>query len=290
MGGQWLEWLRVDYGQVQRVQWILFLTACVAVVSLADDRISIPPRIRFVIHGLVASIVVIGVGVRIDSIAIPLVGSWMLGEAATLVTILFIVWIVNLYNFMDGMDGFAGGMTVIGFSCLSVSAWIGQDVSLATLTLFIAASAGGFLVYNLPPARIFMGDIGSISLGFLAGAISVVGVHSNVFDVWVPILIFSPFIMDATVTLLRRLCAGKKVWLPHREHYYQRLVLCGWGSKKTMWVEYALMSVCGSAGLLYTVVGDPGRLVVLCIWVLLYVSLIAGVRIVEQKEYRKHAK
>ncbi len=276
-------WSHFDSFQIQQIQWILLLTLCIAVVSFADDRVGVSPGIRFGVHAVVACSVVFGVGVKIDTIAIPLLGTWVLGDASAFLTALFLMWIVNLYNFMDGMDGFAGGMTVLGFAFLSGSAWIGGHEALGALALFIVAAAGGFLVYNMPPAKVFMGDVGSISLGFLAGALSVVGISAGVFDVWVPILIFSPFIMDATATLLRRLFQGKKIWLPHREHYYQRLVLSGWGRKRTVWMEYVLMCVCGCGAILYTFLGDGARLILLGGWAVLYGVLMVGVRMVEKK-------
>tara|TARA_B100000315_G_C14594879_1_gene598295 strand:+ start:9166 stop:10278 length:1113 start_codon:yes stop_codon:yes gene_type:complete len=276
-------WAHSDPLQMQQIQWILLLTLCIAAVSFVDDRFGVPSWIRFGVHAVVAGSVVYGLGVKIDIIAIPLLETWMLGDTAALLTIFFLMWIVNLYNFMDGMDGFAGGMTVLGFGFLSGSAWIGGNETLGALALFIAASAGGFLVYNMPPAKIFMGDIGSTSLGFLAGALSVVGISAGVFDVWVPILIFSPFIMDATATLLRRLFQGKKIWLPHREHYYQRLVLSGWGRKRTVWAEYVLMCVCGWGAILYVFLSDGAQLVLLSAWVALYGFLMTGVQIVERK-------
>ncbi len=273
--------------QMQQIQWILLLTLCIAAVSFVDDRVGVRPGIRFGMHAVMAGSVVFGAGAKINTITIPLLGTWMVGDAAALLTMLFIMWIVNLYNFMDGMDGFAGGMTVLGFGFLSCSAWIGGDETLGMLALLVAAATGGFLVYNMPPAKIFMGDVGSTSLGFLAGALSVVGVSSGVFDVWVPILIFSPFIMDATTTLLRRLFQGKKIWLPHREHYYQRLVLSGWGRKKTVWVEYVLMCVCGCGAILYAFLGDGARLILLCAWATLYGTLMVGVRMVEWEASKK---
>lgn len=280
-------WTHSGLLQMRQIQWILLLTLCIAAVSFADDRVGVPPGIRFGVHAAIAGSVVFGAGAKIDTITTPFLGTWMVGDAAAPLTTLFIMWIVNLYNFMDGMDGFAGGMTVLGFGFLSGSAWVGGNETLGALALFIAAAAGGFLVYNRPPAKIFMGDVGSISLGFLAGALSVVGISSGAFDVWVPILIFSPFIMDATTTLFRRLFQGKKIWLPHREHYYQRLVLSGWGRRKTVWAEYLLMCACGGAAILYAFLGDGARLILLCAWGTLYAGLIVGVNMLEREASKR---
>jgi UDP-GlcNAc:undecaprenyl-phosphate GlcNAc-1-phosphate transferase len=104
-------------------------------------------------------------------------------------------------------------------------------------------------VHNFPPARVFMGDTGSIPLGFLAGALGGYGWAAGAWPAWFPVLVFSPFVVDATVTLLRRLARRERVWIAHRTHYYQRLVLCGWSPRRLAWSAYALMAVAAAAAL-----------------------------------------
>jgi UDP-N-acetylmuramyl pentapeptide phosphotransferase/UDP-N-acetylglucosamine-1-phosphate transferase len=98
------------------------------------------------------------------------------------------------------------------------------------------------LLFNFDPARIFMGDVGSIPLGFLAASLGLVGIQREVWPLWFPVLVFAPFIVDATVTLLRRAWRREKIWQAHREHYYQRLVQSGWSHRKLALHEYALMA------------------------------------------------
>jgi UDP-N-acetylmuramyl pentapeptide phosphotransferase/UDP-N-acetylglucosamine-1-phosphate transferase len=146
------------------------------------------------------------------------------------------------------------------------------------------AGVSGFLVFNWPPARIFMGDVGSTFLGFLAGVLSVRGVRDGLFDFWVPVLVFSPFIVDATLTLLRRLFRGERIWQAHREHYYQRLVLLGWSHRKTVLAEYVLMLACGGSAVFYQQAGPRLRLLVLLSWVIIYTALGLGIRLLEQRK------
>lgn len=196
--------------------------------------------------------------------------------------ILGLVWVTNLYNFMDGMDGFAGGMTVIGHGCLSYLAWQGGHHLIFLLSLMIAAAASGFLIWNFPPAKIFMGDSGSIPLGFLTGALALLGVHDKLFDAWVPVLIFSPFWVDATMTMIRRMLHGEKVWQAHRSHYYQRAVLLGWGHRKTVLAEYGLMVLCVGLAILYQFGTDSLRLLVLAVWGILFGGLMVGLTMAER--------
>jgi len=163
--------------------------------------------------------------------------------------ILAVVWITNLYNFMDGADGVAGGMALIGFGAYGVAAVLAGHVALAALCVAVAAAAAAFLLHNFHPARIFLGDVGSIPLGFLAGGLGVVGWRDDVWPLWFPVLAFAPFIADATVTLLRRLIRGERVWHAHREHYYQRIVRMGFGHRGSACAGYAAMLMCAGAAL-----------------------------------------
>jgi UDP-N-acetylmuramyl pentapeptide phosphotransferase/UDP-N-acetylglucosamine-1-phosphate transferase len=204
-----------------------------------------------------------------------------LGSLAAPVTMVFLVWMTNLYNFMDGMDGFAGGMTVLGFGMMAYLFWIGGQPVLCSIALMQAAAALGFLQHNFPPAKIFMGDVGSIPTGFLAGSLGVLGCREQVFDVWVPLVIFSPFIIDATATVLRRAMRGERIWRAHREHYYQRLVLAGWTHRRTVTVEYGVMACCGLLALLYQLSGDGQRIVILGAWMTFFVVLAGFVHRME---------
>jgi UDP-N-acetylmuramyl pentapeptide phosphotransferase/UDP-N-acetylglucosamine-1-phosphate transferase len=150
---------------------------------------------------------------------------------------------------MDGSDGLAGGMAVIGFAAYAFAAGLAGHAPLAATSLAVSAAAAGFLAYNFPPARIFLGDVGSIPLGFLAGALGVIGWRDDVWPLWFPVLVFGPFIGDATITLFKRAARRERVWQAHREHYYQRLVRMGFGHRNTALIGYAAMLVCAAAAL-----------------------------------------
>lgn len=153
-----------------------------------------------------------------------------------------------LYNFMDGSDGLAGGMACSGFLCYAIAAAFAGNTQFALLNLAIAAAAAGFLIHNFHPARIFLGDAGSVPLGFLAATLGLTGWQQCDWTWWFPLIVFAPFIVDASVTLARRLLSGARVWEAHRDHYYQRLVRLG-GHRRTALLEYALMAGSGALAL-----------------------------------------
>ena len=263
--------------------WILVTTGVISMVSLVDDRWGLSIGVRLVVHLLVATLLVIGAGLVLPPIEIPVLGPMSLGWSAAPITVVFLVWMANLYNFMDGMDGFAGGMTVVGCGLLGYLAWQAHHPVIAVIAILQSAAAAGFLIHNLPPAKIFMGDVGSISTGFLVAALIVLGCRDGVFDLWVPLIIFSPFILDATVTLVWRALRHEKVWEAHRDHYYQRLVISGWSHTRTVFLEYGLMALCGVFALLYQYAVEAWRSAILGGWVMLFVVLVLAVRGIERR-------
>lgn len=263
--------------------WIILSMLLVFVVSFIDDCIGLPATLRLSVQAAAACIVIAGVGLTVSAIPIPGGPTIQLGLAAVPVSALLLVWMANLYNFMDGMDGFAGGMTFWGFGFLAYLGWQAQFPVMLIISTFVAMGALGFLMHNFPPARIFMGDAGSITVGFLAGTLMILGVRDRLFEIWVPIMIFSPFIVDASVTLVKRVLHGKRVWEAHREHYYQRVVLSGWSHRRTVLAEYGVMILCGGLAVSYHHSTDNVRVIILGVWAGMFVLLAMLVHMRELK-------
>jgi len=143
----------------------------------------------------------------------------------------------------------AGGMTVAGFAFLGAGAWMSGDDALLIECAIVAAAGAAFLLFNFPPARLFMGDAGSVPIGFLAAVLSLSGWRDGDWPFWFPAAVFAPFIADATATLFKRMLARERFWEAHKKHYYQRLVRMGWSHRGTALAEYALMLACGATAL-----------------------------------------
>lgn len=215
--------------------WLIALMAAgLALMSQVDDRRGLPARLRFGGHAVAVIVLLAAYPAAVPWWALAGLGFLML-------------WLINLYNFMDGADGLAGGMALFGFGAYAVAALTGAAPShdLAIAGAAIAGAALGFLLLNFHPARLFLGDAGSIPLGFLAGAFGYWGWREQVWPIWFPALVFSPFIADASVTLLRRLLRGEKFWQAHREHYYQRVIRSGVSHGRAAVYSYLIM-LCGT--------------------------------------------
>lgn len=266
---------------------LLLGAVLIAAISALDDRFGLSQAIRLFVQ-IIASLALVHGDFVIQDEVLP--GLFLENPAvATAGTVLLALWLTNLYNFMDGMDGFAGGMAVIGFGALAWLGWRQGDLVFAGSALMISAAAAGFLWFNFPPARIFMGDAGSTTLGFLVAAFAVWADRRGVGPVWLTLVVFSPFVVDATATLLRRAMCGEPVWRAHRSHYYQRLVQLGWGHRRTLLVEYTAMLISVAAAL--AVAGAPRDVqwATLAALAVAYASAAFAIRTLEKKCINVHS-
>ncbi|MBK9130725.1 MAG: glycosyltransferase family 4 protein [Gammaproteobacteria bacterium] len=270
------------FGEVLEVIWLATGALIIAIISFIDDRLHVPVRIRLSIHLLAAITLVIG-GLQWQSIELPGLHINLPPGITHVLSVLFIIWMTNLYNFMDGMDGLAGGMAVFGFGTLGMLGHLAGDDFYAAMCWMIAASSAGFLVWNFPPARIFMGDTGSSVLGLLAAALSLWADRDGLFPLWTAMLIFAPFVFDATLTLARRTLQGERIWEAHRSHYYQRLVQAGWSHRRTVLWEYGLMLLC-SAGAFYAFrASTAGQWMIIGMILSTCLAGVVGVRHIERR-------
>jgi UDP-N-acetylmuramyl pentapeptide phosphotransferase/UDP-N-acetylglucosamine-1-phosphate transferase len=236
------------------------LAAAMMILSLVDDWRSLPAGVRLLGHLAAAGLFV-------------LASEPGLGWPLALVLVVAIGWMTNLFNFMDGADGLAGGMAVFGFTTYAIAACTAGETTFALANLCVAAAAVAFLLFNFPPARMFMGDAGSVPLGFLAAALGLSGWQAGLWPWWFPPVVFAPFVLDASVTLIRRALRGERVWQAHRSHYYQRQVLMGWSHRQLAWFEYGLMLVTALAALSARAADTAAQAAILAMLVIIYVVI-----------------
>jgi UDP-N-acetylmuramyl pentapeptide phosphotransferase/UDP-N-acetylglucosamine-1-phosphate transferase len=256
----------------------------VAGVSFADDVRPLPAWLRFLVHFLAAILLVCAAGFDPALRLLPGV-EWLAPLwALRIFCVVFTVWLVNLYNFMDGMDGLAGGMAVSGFGTLALLGYLAGSPAYAVAAALVAVAALSFLPFNFPPARLFMGDVGSGSLGFLAALFMLLAERLRLFPLWLGALVFSPFIVDATWTVIRRALHGRRPWQAHREHFYQRLVQSGWSHRRTTLWAYTLMLKCSLLSLLAFWSSGAGVQGLLLGWMAaVYLAIIAYVNARERR-------
>ena len=266
--GLFTAWITGDYALVALPTGISIFT--LALVALLDDRHNLGAGLRLLIQMAVVAFL-------LYSSHRPGLNTLVYAAA-----FLLLVWMINLYNFMDGMDGFAGGMAIMGFGTFALLAWQAGNMEFALGCAIIVAACLGFLLLNFPPARLFMGDAGSTVLGLLAGLVILKAHHDAILPLWLGILVFSPFIVDASVTLVTRVLRGERFWLPHKTHNYQKLVETGWGHKRTVLAEYALMIACSGTAIAAAPQSLPRQTVIIAVWAVIYTILIYQIHRAEQ--------
>jgi len=205
-----------------RLLVVLFAAALLAAISWIDDLRGLSPAIR-----LLAQFIAVSFGMLALMPAAPVFQFRPMPGLDAAAAALLWLWFVNLFNFMDGIDGLAGSeAAAIGIGLLLFAGvGAGSDPGFAALSGSAAAAALGFLVWNWAPARIFLGDVGSVPCGYLLGFLLLDVARRGYWKIALILPLY--FLADATLTLLRRLLRGERVWQAHRQHFYQRAVQRG---------------------------------------------------------------
>lgn len=235
----------------------------VALVGWIDDHRHLSPALRLAVHLGAAAWLLFSIPVQTPGWA-----GWLFG-------VLGGAWVVNLYNFMDGIDGLAAAEAI--FVCLAAG-WLMDDQTraLSGLTWAVAGACAGFLPFNLPPARIFMGDVGSAFLGAVLVTLALAAQASDALPLATWLVLGAVFWVDATYTLAVRLLRGQRVWQPHRGHAYQILAR-RWGGHGRVTMAVLLYDALWLLPLAVWSEGDPhrgywavvmaaGPVLLLCLW------------------------
>jgi UDP-N-acetylmuramyl pentapeptide phosphotransferase/UDP-N-acetylglucosamine-1-phosphate transferase len=236
--------------QDPRILGYLVGASVVGLVSWMDDIRSLPSLVRLAAHAIGAAVAILALGHWTD-VTIPGVGSVALGWLGLPLTAVWVIGLTNAYNFMDGIDGIAAGQGVVaGLAWAVIGSMTGQGV-VSTLGLLLAATCLGFLAHNWPPARIFMGDVGSAFLGYSFAVLPLLlaqpaaGPRLRGIAPVLGCLVVWPFVLDAAFTFLRRLARRENVLAAHRSHVYQRLVIGGYSHRRVTSL-YAALAVAGA--------------------------------------------
>jgi UDP-N-acetylmuramyl pentapeptide phosphotransferase/UDP-N-acetylglucosamine-1-phosphate transferase len=189
-----------------------------AVLGWWDDHRSLSVRLRLTVQ----------LAVTFYLLACASGNGWIGGVVAAAAAGLSIMWMTNLYNFMDGSNGMAALQGIFAGSLLAWLHVIAGDAAAALLCLLLVAACAGFLPWNLGRARVFMGDVGSLALGFALAGLLLYGVGSGHFGLPAGALVMALFLADSTLTLVARVIRGERWYNAHRQHLYQRLIARGW--------------------------------------------------------------
>jgi Fuc2NAc and GlcNAc transferase len=215
----------------------------IAWVSWLDDLRPLPNRVRLSVHLLGASIAVAGIGAW-NTVDLPLSLPLRLGWLGLPITLLWIVGLTNAYNFMDGIDGLAGSQAVVAGCGWVILGWLSGQPLVMVLGLLLASATLGFLGHNWSPATIFMGDVGSAFLGYSFATLTVLASQGDPRLALAGVLLVWLFLFDTAFTIVRRLRNGENIFVAHRSHLYQRLVIAGY-THRTVTSVYIVLALVG---------------------------------------------
>ena len=236
----------------------------IAAVSFADDLGRIPTFVLKLAAQILAATILVLFGVVFRHWSLPWIGSFDLGALGIPLTVLWVVALTNIVNFMDGLDGLAAGACAIAALFLGLATFVEGSLFVYLFCYVLAAAALGFLPFNFPRARIFMGDVGSQFLGFVFAALAVIAAEhdaSRTSFLVVPLLFFH-FIFDTMFTMARRARRGENLTQAHRSHLYQLLNRCGWSHARVSALHFAMTALQGVGALVLIRLGPDRRALV----------------------------
>ncbi len=202
----------------------------VAITGWVDDHKHIPAFIRAILYGIASALSIYYLDIEFN--IFPNSSGLMLKYSLVVMSVIMIVWLINLYNFMDGTDGFSAIQAISTSMMSSLLFYVAGQEAMFIISMVVAVSTSGFLYWNWPPAKIFMGDVGSCVLGFSFGVLAIVGEMTNSISLSVWFVLLSVFICDASFTLILRIVRHEKWYEAHKSHAYQRLISLGVSHKK----------------------------------------------------------
>lgn len=249
----------------------------VAAVGFADDRGSTPVFIRLAVHAAAA----VWATYLLGGLSVLSIGSRVieLGIFGNVLGALAVVWALNLFNFMDGIDGIAASEAIFVTGAGAALTWrSGLSGEVPIVAALIAAASFGFLLWNWPPARIFMGDVGSGYLGYVIGVMILASACDNPSAVWVWLILGGVFFVDATVTLVRRTVRRERIFEAHRGHAYQWLAR-RWGSHRPVTIAVMTLNLLWLLPWAFLAVRHPSRaswIALVALLPLIVVAIAAG--------------
>ena len=237
----------------------------IVILGLIDDYTNLPAKVKLA-GQIAAACVLVAFDVRIDFISDPFGDFLYLEVFAIPATIFWIVGLTNTVNLIDGLDGLAAGVATIAAVTIFLVALQQDFLLVAVLTAALAGAAIGFLYYNFNPARIFMGDTGSMFLGFMLAGISIIGAVKSAATIAliVPILALGLPILDTTFAIVRRYRGGVPIFKPDKGHLHHRLLDLGFTQRQAVLLMYVISALLGLSAVALTEVSSTIAILIVC--------------------------
>lgn len=266
--------------------YIMGGATAILILGIVDDVIDLSAKFKFVVQIVIAIVIVFWGGLQVDFINLPFGGQLEFGFFSSVITILWIVGITNAINFIDGLDGLAAGVSAIALVTIAGMAMIMGNVYVFSMAILLFFSILGFLRYNFHPAKIFMGDTGSMFLGFMIGVLSLLGFKNvAIISFIIPIFILGVPIADTLIAMVRRYINKQPMTSPDSSHLHHRLVKYGFTHKQTVLFIYALSGMFSLAAFLFSMTTVWGSILIFLIALFVLQILIENLELIN-KNYK----
>lgn len=266
--------------------------ACIIIIlGVLDDKFNLSAKVKFAVQVLVACMIASS-GLTMDFFSVPFFEDRLqLGWLAFPVTVLWIVGITNSINLIDGLDGLAAGISVIGLSTIAFMALTADKILILSISAVVIASTLGFLVHNFHPAKIFMGDTGSLFLGYMIAILSLLGLYKSVtlFSIVVPVIILGVPIFDTSFAIIRRLLNKQPISAPDKSHIHHRLMAFGLSHRMTVIAIYLIGIIFSLSAILLTT-ATLWLSVFILFMLVLFVQIIAEVTGLVNEKFKPFTK
>jgi UDP-GlcNAc:undecaprenyl-phosphate GlcNAc-1-phosphate transferase len=281
--------LRAD---LKPIMSVIICGLLVLLIGAYDDLRGAKATVKFLSLGCV-TVLFYALGGRIEGLSIPLVGQVSLNPIVGFaLTLVWVLGITNAFNLIDGVDGLATGSALFSSLVLLTTSLIQGNARTAVIALALSGALAGFLRYNFNPASIFLGDSGSLLVGFVLAALSVQGSQkaSTAVAVAIPILAFGLPVVDTSVTIARRLLSGKPIFKGDREHIHHMLLARGWSQRRVALVLYAVSAAFGLSAMLFVNNGSGVPALILLVMGVAIILALGNLRYHEVDELRASVK
>lgn len=266
---------------------LLIGSAFIVLVGIVDDRKGIAPKLKLILQ-IVAAAILWFTKTRITGFTNPFTSNFVTLPLwlSCIITVFWIVGITNTINLIDGLDGLAAGITFIACISVAYTAYYKDMTETLIIVLAIAGSTLAFLIFNSYPAKIFMGDAGSMLLGFLMSSVSLIGVAPSksamLFSTIIPVLTLALPIFDTSFAIIRRVANHRPIMQADKGHLHHRIMAMGFGQRRTVLALYCISAIMGVSGILYTRAMYI-EAVVLALIAILLIVIFLGIGIVDEK-------
>ncbi|WP_085522130.1 glycosyltransferase family 4 protein [Tuberibacillus sp. Marseille-P3662] len=239
--------------QFQFMTAFLIGAGIIALTGFLDDKFAISPKLKL-LGQIMAAVIVVSSGIQIEFIRIPMIGEIHFGWLAIPFTLFWIIAITNAINLIDGLDGLATGVSSIALTSIIIMSALNNQILPIGLSVLLLGGTLGFLLFNFNPAKIFMGDTGSLFIGYALSVISILGMFKSItiFSLIIPIMILAVPIFDTSFAIIRRLIKKQKISAPDKSHLHHHLLNIGFSHKTTVLIIYIISAFFGFSGIVFS--------------------------------------